>query len=281
MSELRTHPADLNLSPDVTGYQRFLFVRLPPGGADGALAAGLDGLGKGMENMHDVAGYPSEDACQRGRFQFLRAEPTLSTARDLPHPAILRAHALIRLEGATLEPLLSYEEGVRKLLEPRGGTVEILAGVQRPRSYTSYAMTQFAYAPALAPQPGAACPMGVVTPQNKTAAWWAMDWMQRESFFLPRYDVQARLVAKGHALAAAAGIPYIVRRNVHAPDHYGRAGHYDFVPYFEFAEEHATIFRAVMAALRDTAQNPEWAYVREGPEWWGRRVGCAAALWEN
>jgi hypothetical protein len=281
MSELRTHPADLNLSPDVIGSQRFLFVRLPPGGADGALADALDGLGKGMENMHDVAGYPSEDASQRGRFQFLRAEPTLSTTRDLPHPAILSAHALIRLEGATLDALLCYEEGVRKLIEPRGGTVETLAGVQRPRSYTSYAMTQFAYAPALAPQPGAACPIGVVTPQNKTAAWWAMDWMQRESFFLPRYDAQARLVVKGHALAAATGIPYVVRRNVHAPDHYGREGMYDFVPYFEFAEEHAAIFRAVMAALRDTAQNPEWAYVREGPEWWGRRVGCAAALWEN
>jgi hypothetical protein len=275
------YPADLNLSPDVIGYQRFLFVYLPPDGADGALADALDGLGKGMENMHDVAGYPSEDAYQRGRFQFLRAEPTLSTARDLPHPAILSAHALIRLEGAMLDLLLCYEAGVRELIEPRGGTVETLAGVQRPRSYTSYAMTQFAYAPALAPQPGAACPMGVVTPQNKTAAWWTMDWMQRESFFLPRYDAQARLVAKGHALAAAAGIPYIVRRNVHAPDHYGREGNYDFVPYFEFAEEHAAIFRAVMAALRDTAENPEWVYVREGPEWWGRRVGCAAALWEN
>ena len=123
--------------------------------------------------------------------------------------------------------------------------------------------------------------MGVVTPQNKTADWWAMDWMHRESFFLPRYDTQERLVAKGHALAAAAGVPYIVRRNVHAPERYGCEGLYDFVPYFEFAEEHAPIFRAVMAALRDTAQNPEWTYVREGPEWWGRRVRYAAALWEN
>ena len=281
MSELRAHPAELNLSPEVTGYQRFLFVHLPPRGADGVLAEALDDLGRGMENMHEIAGHPSADAFQRGRLQFLRAEPALSAARDLPHAAILSAHALIRLEGATLDPLLRYEEGVRKLLEPRGGTVETLAGVQRPRSYTSAAMTQFAYAPALAPQPGAACPMGVVTPQNKTAAWWAMDWMHRESFFLPRYDAQERLAARGHALAAAAGIPYIVRRNVHAPEHYGREGNYDFVPYFEFAEEHASIFRAVMAALRDTAQNPEWAYVREGPEWWGRRVGDAAALWEN
>jgi hypothetical protein len=166
-------------------------------------------------------------------------------------------------------------------MEPRGGSVETLPGEQRPRSYTSYAMAQFAYAPALAPQLGATCTMGVVTPQKKTAAWWAMDWMQRESFFLPRYDAQDNLVAKGHALASAAGIPYIVRRNVHAPDGYGREGSYDFIPYFEFAEGHANIFRSVMAALRDVAQNPEWRYVQEGPEWWGRRVAHAAAIWKT
>src|SRR6266705_6011149 len=116
MSELRTSPDDFNLSPEVVGHQRFLFVCLSPNEADGTLADALDGLGKGMENMHDVAGYPSEEACQRGRFQFLRAEPTLSAARDLPHPAILSAHALIRLEGATLAPLWRYEGGVRKLI---------------------------------------------------------------------------------------------------------------------------------------------------------------------
>jgi hypothetical protein len=50
------------------------------------------------------------------------------------------------------------------------------------------------------------------------------------------------------------------------------------VGYFEFNDADAPTFRAVMAGLRDVAQNPEWAYVREGPEWWGRRVGCAAEL---
>ena len=137
-----------------------------------------------------------------------RAHPQHGTGP--PHPAILSAHALIRLEGATLDPLLCYEEGVRKLIEPRGGTVETLAGVQRPRSYTSYAMTQFAYAPALAPQPGAACPMGVVTPQNKTAAWWAMDWMQRESF-------SCRAMTPRHVLSPR-GMPWPQRRDpLHRP----------------------------------------------------------------
>jgi len=272
-------PAELNLATQITGYQRFLFICLPPARVDGGLVQAMEHLGEGLENMHHIAGPPTEEAWQRGRFQYLRAEGSLSQARDLPHPALLDASALIRLEAASSEPLLSYEKGVRELIASRGGTVETLVGVQRPRSYTSYAMTQFAYGPALPPRPGSQCPLGVVTPLNKSDAWWAMDWMHRESFFLPRYDAQERLIAKGHAQAAAAGIPCITRRLVHAPQRYRQAGSYDFVGYFEFAEADAPIFRAVMEALRDLAQNPEWAYVREGPEWWGRRVAGAADLW--
>jgi hypothetical protein len=268
--------ADLNLAAQVIGHGRFLFVRLPPRGIDAELVAALDSLGEGMENMHEMEGHPSEEAFHKGRFQLLRAEPALSGERHRPHAAISAANFLIRLEAASPEPLFTYEKGLRALIESRGGAVETLAGVQRPRSYTSYAMIQFAYAPALPPGSGRQFPMGVVTPLNKTEAWWAMDWMRRESFFLPRYDDQGNRIAKGHALAAEAGIPRINRRLFHAPDGYGRRDSYDFVGYFEFAEADAPIFRAVMAALRDIAQNPEWAYAREGPEWWGRRVGRAA-----
>ncbi len=273
-------PADLNLSTDVTGYQYSVFVSLAPSEADASLAQGLDALGAGMENMHETTGHASPSAFERGRFQLLRAAPEFSSERDLPHPGVSQASALIRLECAALDPILRYIKDLQQLIEARGGAVETLPGEQRPRSYTSHAMTQFAYAPALAPQPASVCPLGVVTPQNKTAAWWAMDWMRRESYFLPRYDAQDNMVAKGHALASAGGVPYIVRRNVHAPGGYGRQDSYDFTPYFEFAEAHADIFRSVMAALRDVEQNPEWRYVQEGPEWWGRRVPYAAALWE-
>jgi hypothetical protein len=274
------YPAELNLAAEVIGYGHFLFVWLPPGAANTELAAALDRLGAGMENMHDVDGQPSAEAFRQGRFQLLRAEPALSAERDMPHAAILQATFLVRLEAASADPLLRYEAGLRALIEPRGGTVEALVGVQRPRSYTSHAMTQYAYAHALPPRPGTQLPMGVVTPINKTAAWWAMDWMRRESFFLPRYDTHGNLIAKGHALVAEAGIHCITRRTVHHPDGYGRGDGYDFIAYFEFAEAHAPTFRAVMAGLRDVAQNPEWAYVCEGPEWWGRRVQHARALWE-
>ncbi len=271
-------PNDLNLTTEVTSHQRFLFLRTPQGNVDVELARAIDELGGGMENMHNVDGNGSDDSFRRGRFQYLKAEPSMSGERDISHPALTEAQAFIRLEAETSEPLLEYERRLRLLVESREGAVETLAGVQRPRSYTSYAMTQYAYEPALAPGPGERYPFGVVTPMNKTQAWWDMGWIHRESFFLPRYGVNEDLVAKGHSLAAEAGIPCINRRLVHAPEGYGVEGTYDFVGYFEFAEQAAHSFREVMAGLRDVKQNPEWKYVREGPEWWGRRVRSAQEI---
>ena len=271
--------ADLNLTTTVTGHQRFLFIKFPPGAADNGLAEAIGSLGDGMENMHFADGPPSAEGFRRGRYQMLRAERARSREQGLSHPAVKDADGLIRLEGEASETLLEYEAGLRALLEPGNGSVETLSGVQRPRSYTSHAMTQYAYARAQQPGPGSAHPLGVVTPMNKNADWWGMDWMHRESFFLPRYDANESMVLKGHALAADAGIACITRRLVHAPEGYGKEDGYDFVGYFEFAEADASTFSAVMEALRDTEQNPEWAYITEGPEWWGRRVSGPAELW--
>ena len=273
--------ADLNLTTTVTGYQRFLFIKLPPGGAASGLAESMGRLGSGMENMHFVEGPATPEAFRSGRFQILRAERAMSRDRELSHLAMMEADGLIRLEGETPEPLLEYEEGLRALLEPGDGSVDALSGVQKPRSYTSHGMTQYAYAHAQQPGPGSVHPLGVVTPMNKNAQWWSLDWMHRESFFLPRYDANENMVLKGHALAADAGVACITRRLVHAPEGYGSDDGYDFVGYFEFAETDAAIFSEVMAALRDTGQNPEWAYISEGPEWWGRRVGEPPELWEK
>jgi hypothetical protein len=275
-------PADLDLTTTVTGHQLFLFVRFGNSGtdgrADGELVEALDLLGQGMENVHDADGPPTDEAFEKGRFQLLRAETGQTAEQQIIHSEISQAHGLIRLECASLGPIRGYETGLRGLVESSGGSVETLTGVQRPRSYTSHAMVQFAYAHALPPRPGEKFPLAVVTPMNKTAAWWEMDSMHRESFFLPRYDENENMVVKGHAVASEAGVPKIIRRLVHAPEGYGLEGEYDFVGYFEFAEADAPVFRQVMEALRDTKQNPEWKYVQEGPEWWGRRIGDAQEL---
>jgi hypothetical protein len=76
----------------------------------------------------------------------------------------------------------------------------------------------------------------------------------------------------GHVQAAQDGIPTIYRRLYHNPDGYQRRGEFDFVTYFECEDQHVETFERVHHALRDTARNPEWRYVREGPLWRGRRV---------
>lgn len=271
-------PADLNMTTTVTGHQLLLFVTFGDGRGDGKLAESIDLLGQGMENMHDVEGPAPEEAFARGRFQLLRAEVGFTAEQQIVHPAVSESDGLVRLECASLETIKGYENGLRALIDGAGGSVETLAGVMRPRSYTSHAMTEFAYAHAMPPGKGEQYPLAAVTPMNKTDAWWQMDFLHRESFFLPRYDENENIVVKGHALASAMGVPNINRRLVHAPEGYGLEGNYDFVGYFEFAEADAPVFREVMAGLRDTAQNPEWKYVLEGPEWWGRRVSGAAAL---
>ena len=77
---------------------------------------------------------------------------------------------------------------------------------------------------------------------------------------------------QGHARAAEEGIASIYRRLYHNPDGYERPGEFDFLTYFECEDPHVETFGRVHAALRDTARNPEWRYVEEGPLWRGHRV---------
>lgn len=271
------HPGQLNLTTQVIGHQYCLFLTLPSAArASSSFHDALDRATDGMVGLHMKAGHASDAEKAAGCFQWLRAEPSLGSERDLRDAAISGANALLRIEASSDDRVRAVEGKLRTIVAAHGGTLEVIGGVQRPRSYTSHAMTQYAYAPALVPHPASAHPFGVVTPMNKTPEWWAMDWIKRESFFLPRYDAEDKMTVRGHTLASAEAISTVVRRLVHAPGGYGQPGQYDFVGYFEFADENAPAFRRVMAALRDRVDNPEWKYVREGPEWWGRRVENAA-----
>lgn len=120
-------------------------------------------------------------------------------------------------------------------------------------------------------------PHGFLIPMSKTAEWWKKDWMQRHTYFLPRYDDADRMTSEGHALAAAAGIPCLLRRTYKSETEPAAEGAYDFVTYFECADADVPIFHQVCASLRDVAKNPEWKFVREGPTWHGRRV----AAWQD
>jgi hypothetical protein len=155
-------------------------------------------------------------------------------------------------------------------------SLRVLTGVIRPRNYTGAVMNNWAYARQVVQQPGPAMPNAFLVPMSKTAAWWRKDWMERHTYFLPRYDDQGRMLNEGHALATEAGIAHLLRRTYRHAVEPAPAGEYDFVTYFECADASVPVFHQVCAALRDVKRNPEWQFVREGPTWHGRRV----AGWE-
>ena len=143
--------------------------------------------------------------------------------------------------------------------------------LQAPR-YTSAALHEYAYRAAAERQSGKASANVIIIPMNKTAAWWEMDTLERHAYFYPHVDRRSGAAVSGHAKAAEHGIQTIYRRLYHNPDGYQRPDEYDFVTYFECADEHLPTFDIVRHALRDERRNPEWRFVIEGPEWRGRRA---------
>src|SRR5207247_1335055 len=101
------------------------------------------------------------------------------------------------------------------------------------------------------PRPSPICGgWGRPPPPRRTAAWWAKDWMERHTYFLPRYE-DGRMVNEGHALASAAGIACLMRRTYKHETEPAPPGRYDFVTYFECADADVPTFHEVCASLRD------------------------------
>ena len=198
-----------------------------------------------------------------------------ATPADLSDDGLLRAAAIVHVAASTAGPVDALCAELSRLLAPI--PPRILAGVMRPMVCTGGAMHNFAYAHRVLQQPGPAAPNAFFLPMSKTAAWWQKDWMERHTYILPRYDDAGRMVHQGHALASAAGVASLMRRTYKNPVEPAPVGSYDFLTYFECADEDVATFHEVCAALRDVARNPEWAFVREGPMWHGRRV----ANWEQ
>ena len=141
----------------------------------------------------------------------------------------------------------------------------VLRGAVPPMRFTGGAMFDFAYKHRVLQHPGEEMPNAFLVPLRKTPEWWAKDWKER-AHVLPSPLRERRHGRRGPRWAAREGIPAMLRRT------YASDGDYDFVTYFECADDGVPTFHAVCDALRDVARNPEWAFVREGPTWQGRRV---------
>ena len=223
-----------------------------------------------LANEYDAAEAPAPDS-----IAFLQRQAAAPGA--IADEGVLHADAVVHVASRTLGLVDDFCAEVTRLLGP-GVTARVLRGVVHPKNYTSAAMNNFAYAHAVVQQPGRTMPNAFLVTMSKTAAWWSKGWMERHTYFLPRYDADGRMVSEGHALAAAAGIPCLLRRTYKHLEEPAPADGYDFVSYFECADAEVPTFHQVCADLRDVKKNPEWAFVREGPTWHGRRMPTWPAM---
>ena len=240
--------------------------RASPGPA-GAFEALVDGLA--LRNEYE----PGADHPERAFALLRRIQVAPGTIDDA---ALLGADAVVHVATPAAETVEAFCNGLAGLFG--AAVTRVLRGVVRPPSFTGTAMHNFAYAHRMLQEPGTAMPHAFLMPTSKTAAWWEKDWLERHTYFLPRYDDAGRRASEGHALAAAEGVELLMRRTYKHPTEPAPAGAYDFVNYFECADAGVPVFHRVCAALRDVGRNPEWSYVREGPTWQGRRVAAWAEL---
>jgi hypothetical protein len=249
----------------------YVCLRVPEGARRALVAAKVPALAErlGLENEFEAKDGPPADA-----IAFLRRVG--ATPADIVDEGLLGADAVVHVASASAAPVTEFCAGVTRLVGP-GVETRVLGGVVKPMTYTGNAMHNFAYAHRVLPQAGSIMPNAFLVPMSKTAEWWAKDWMERHTYFLPRYE-GGRMVNEGHALASAAGIACLMRRTYKHETEPAPAGRYDFVTYFECADADVPTFHEVCAALRDVTKNPEWAFVREGPTWHGRRVATWAEL---
>jgi hypothetical protein len=247
-------------------FTKFLFVI--PRRDDEAVGSRLRTAGgliaRGFFNDFEADG--GRDAQPHETIQFLVAEG--DTHVDSGFAA---ARFVVQVSGKYRPRLDEVEAELRRRLGD-AGEVLALDGAERAPRYTSAELYEFAYRNAVPRRPGRLVRNALILPMSKTAEWWEKPSLERHAYFYPHIDSGSGCPVHGHARAAQAGIGTIYRRLYHNPDGYERPGEFDFVTYFECEDDHLETFERVHQALRDTARNPEWRYVREGPLWRGRRV---------
>jgi hypothetical protein len=260
------------LAREIVGHGAYLCGRRADGSdvrsaGAGRIAALAERLGLRNE-------FEPGDPGRLGSIAFLRRHS--ATAGDIADADVLGAEWVIHVASTRADAVAEFCGAVTGLLKSVA-RVRVLAGVVRPKNYTGAAMNNWAYGRQVVQQPGPVMPNAFLVPLNKTAEWWRKDWMERHTYFLPRYDDQGRMVNEGHALATEAGIAHLLRRTYRHAIEPAPTGDYDFVTYFECSDAGVPVFHQVCVALRDVTRNPEWRFVREGPTWHGRRV----ASWEE
>lgn len=261
------------MGADSVRHGAYVCISAPRDAADALAAAPVADV---AARYHLENEYAARDGHPERAIAFLRRVD--STPADVVDEGLSSAAGVVHVAANDSALVQAACAGIERLLDGIA-RVRTLRGTVQPTRYTGGAMHEFAYARQLTQRDGESMPNALLLPLLKLPAWWAKDWMERHTYFLPRYDEDGRMVNEGHALAAAPGIPVLMRRTYRSEETPRTADSYDFVTYFECADADVATFDIVCASLRDVQRNPEWRFVREGPTWRGRRLPSWSALW--
>lgn len=254
-------------------FTKFLFViaRADDDAHGARLRTAGGNIARGFFNDFDIDDVRETQAQRFETIQFFVREGDPPDADKCPSPYIQKARHMVQVSSKYRPRLQEIDEELRRRI---GDSAEILTleGAFRNPRYSSPEMVHYSQKGAPPRRSGRLCKNAIVVPIRKTPEWWQKSTLERHTYFYPHVDHASATPVKGHALAAEKGIGSLFRRVYHNPDGYERAGEFDFLTYFECDDEALPVFDQVLAALRDTRQNPEWRYVEEGPIWRGRRV---------
>jgi hypothetical protein len=245
---------------------------------DRRIAGELRALAERLELRNEIEPGDGHPALAIAYLRRVDAAPP-PRAIDLADDALLATAAILHVAAPDPRPVQALCDELTRLVAPAPAP-RALGGVIRTLFYTGVEMYNFSYGHQVLQQPARVAPHAFLLPMSKTSAWWAKDWMERSTYFLPRYDEAGRMTHQGHVLASAGGIPSLMRRTYRYLDHPAPPGAYDFLTYFECDDAGVPVFHETCAALRDVGRNPEWGFVREGPTWHGRRVAGWDELFE-
>jgi hypothetical protein len=246
-------------------FTKFLFVL--PARDDDEARTRLRAVGaivaRGFFNDYEAEG--RKDSAPHETIQFL------VNAEGHQRPGLSGARYVLQVSSKYRPRLAETEAELRRRLEGYADVVALDGAVRNPQ-YTSPELHNFAYKNAVVRASGRTQRNAIIIPIRKTQEWWEKAALDRHVYFYPHADGPTGSRVKGHARTAEPGISTIFRRLFYNPDGPGRADEFDFITYFECADEHLGTFDQICRALRDERQNPEWRFVVEGPEWRGKRV---------
>lgn len=261
-------------------FTKFLFVtpQLHDDAARGRLRVAGANIARGFFNDFDAESQvaiglgPGRENQPFETIQFLMQEGELpAPPPDHDGPWLAGARYVVQVSSKYRPRLDEIETELRRRLADAASITALDGAVRYPR-YSSAEMQYYVDRAAPARRSGRTYRNAIILPVRKRPDWWEQGPLERHAYFYPHVDGGSGCPVKGHAHAAAAGLPVLFRRIFHNPNGYQQPGEFDFITYFECADDGLSVFDEVCAALRDVAQNPEWRFVEEGPMWRGKRV---------